>query len=63
MKALPHAHPVLTGQQAREFEPTVLKDEAAEWRAMKCAGQGIAAAIIRDYQELLPVPDHLQIVA
>ncbi len=63
MKPLAHAHPVLSGQQAREFEPKVLKDEAAEWQAMKCAGQGIAAAVIRDYQELFPVPDHLQIVA
>ncbi|MGJ8639431.1 MAG: NAD(P)H-hydrate dehydratase [Opitutaceae bacterium] len=63
MKSLSYAHPVLTCQQAREFEPTVLKDDAAAWAAMQRAGKGTAEAIIRDYRELFEVPDHLQIVA
>lgn len=63
MKSLPHAHPVLNCKQAREFEPKVLSDVEAEWRAMKLAGVGVADAILRDYRELFPVPDHLRIVA
>lgn len=63
MKPLPHAHPVLTCEQAREFEPKVLADEAHEWQAMKLAGQKIAEVMICDYEELFPVPDRLNIVA
>lgn len=63
MKAIPHAHPVLTCQQAKEFESSVLSDEASEWSAMKRAGQGIARLVVEDYTELRPVPGHLRILA
>jgi NAD(P)H-hydrate epimerase len=41
----------------------VLVDEAAEWSAMKRAGQGIARFLVEDYAELRPVPEHLRILA
>lgn len=63
MQALPHAHPVLTCEQSRQLEASILPDEAAAWDAMQRAGRGIATAIVRDYQELRPVPDHLRVVA
>lgn len=63
MKPLPYAHPVLTCEQAREFELAVLKDSAAEWSAMQAAGRGIAAAVLDDYRELFEVPDRLRLVA
>ena len=56
MKFLPYAHPVLSCQEAKELETRVLVDEAAEWAAMKLAGQGIAQLLVQDYAELLPPP-------
>ncbi len=63
MEILPHAHPILTCEKARQHEASVLTDEAAEWAAMQKAGAGIARNLIDDYQELRPVPDHLRILA
>lgn len=63
MKSLPYAHPVMTCKQARELETQVLSDAAAEWNAMKRAGRGIAHAVLLDYQELLPVPQQLRVLA
>ena len=63
MKSFLYAHPVLTCQQAREFEPTVLENEAAEWIAVQRAGQAVAEAILLDYRELFDVPDSLKVVA
>ena len=63
MKFLPYAHPVLSCQEAKELETRVLVDEAAEWAAMKLAGQGIAQLLVQDYAELLPPPECLRIVA
>jgi len=63
MKLVTHAHPVLSCQQAKELESSVLADEAAEWSAMKRAGQGIARLVIEDYAELRPAPEHLRILA
>ncbi len=63
MKSLPCAHPVLSAQQARAFEPTVLLDTDAEWKAMKRAGHGVANAIIRDYAELFPMPQKVRVLA
>lgn len=40
-----------------------MTNEAAEWAAMKEAGAGIAHCLMRDYQELHPVPEHLRILA
>lgn len=63
MKPLLHAHPVLTCQQARELEPSILLDDEAAWDAMKVAGKGVADALLRDYQELFDIPDQLRVVA
>ncbi len=63
MKPSFYAHPVLSCEQARNFEAKVLVDEDSEWRAMKQAGIGLAQAVVRDYQELRPVPDHLRVLA
>lgn len=60
---MPYAHPVLNCQQAKEFESSVLADDAAEWAAMKRAGQGIAHLLIEDYSELRPAPERLRILA
>ncbi|HKK19194.1 MAG TPA: NAD(P)H-hydrate dehydratase [Opitutales bacterium] len=63
MKILPHAHPVLSCEKAKEYESNIMTDEATEWSAMQKAGSGIARCIMRDYQELRPMPDHLRILA
>ncbi len=63
MKSQPHAQAVLTCEQAKRFESQVLQDESAEWAAMREAGQGIARAIVLDYQELRAVPDRLRILS
>lgn len=63
MKISSYAHPVLSCQQAKEFESSVLADEAAEWSAMKQAGKGMARLIVDDYMELRPAPAHLRILA
>ena len=63
MTASVFAHPVLRCDQARAFESNLLADETAEWAAMQKAGKGIARAIVRDYHELRPVPQHLRVLA
>ena len=63
MNAFNHTHPVLTCESAKALEASVLADEAAEWAAMKRAGQGIARLLVEDYTELRPVPAHVRILA
>jgi len=63
VNVLPHAHPVLNCEDSRRLEALVLTDEELVWDAMCRAGRGIAAGILRDYQELRPVPDRLRILA
>lgn len=63
MKISPSSHPILNCQQAKDFEASVLPDEAAEWSAMKRAGQGVARLMLLDYLELRPVPDRLRVLA
>jgi NAD(P)H-hydrate epimerase len=63
MRILPYAHPILSCQKARQYEASVLTDEAAQWSAMQKAGAGIARCLMRDYRELRPIPDHLRILA
>lgn len=63
MKPLPYAHPVLSCEKAKEYESSTLSDEGVEWAAMQKAGKGIARGIMRDYQELRPLPEHLRILA
>lgn len=60
---VPHyAQPVLSCEEAKTFEASVLKDEAAEWAAMKAAGQGIARGVVEDYAEIRPVAEHLRVL-
>lgn len=40
----------------------MLADEAAEWSAMKSAGQGIARMLVEDYCEIRRVPQHLRVL-
>lgn len=63
MKVSSYAHPVLSCREAKALEASVLVDEAAEWVAMKQAGQGIAQHLVADYAELRPAPEHLRILA
>ncbi|HAY99203.1 MAG TPA: NAD(P)H-hydrate dehydratase [Opitutae bacterium] len=63
MNAFNHTHPVLTCESAKALEASVLAEEAAEWAAMKRAGQGIARLLVEDYTELRPVPAHVRILA
>lgn len=62
MLSEPDAHPVLTCEAAKVLESQVLKDEAAEWSAMRRAGQGIARAMVLDYKEIREVPDRLRLL-
>lgn len=63
MKFISYAHPVLSCQEAKALESSILADEAAEWTAMKMAGQGIAQQLVQDYAELCPPPEYLRILA
>jgi len=63
MSSFIYADPVLSCQQAGEFERSILKDEAAEWSAMVSAGKRIAEWVIRDYLEFKIVPERLRILA
>lgn len=63
MQALPHAHPVLSCEESRQLEASILPDENSAWKAMEKAGEGIATALIRDYSELRTPPDRLRILA
>ena len=63
MNFLSFTHPVLSCQEAKVLESCVLVDEAAEWAAMKLAGQGIAKHLVQDYAELRSPPEYLRILA
>ena len=63
LKSSRYAHPVLSCEQAKDVEASLLVDQDAEWLAMKSAGQGIAELIIQDYSELKPPPAHLRVLA
>ena len=63
MNFLSYTHPVLSCQEAKVLESCALVDEAAEWAAMKLAGQGIAKHLVQDYAELRSPPEYLRILA
>ncbi len=51
--ARPASHPILTCDEARVIEGKIFGgDEAKEWPAMQQAGRAIAAAVVRDFEEL-----------
>ncbi|MBL9189075.1 MAG: bifunctional ADP-dependent NAD(P)H-hydrate dehydratase/NAD(P)H-hydrate epimerase [Opitutaceae bacterium] len=49
----PPSHPILSSDETRSLEAKLFAgDEALEWSAMQRAGRAIAAAVLRDFQEL-----------
>ncbi len=49
----PSSHPILSCDEAREFEAGLFGgDETKEWPAMQRAGCAVAAALLRDFQEI-----------
>lgn len=63
MKETSSGYPILSCKEAAELEAAILRDEAAEWAAMQKAGTGIAEAVCRDYRELSPLPEALNVLA
>ena len=63
MNFLSFTQPVLSCQEAKALESCLLLDEAADWNAMKIAGQGIAKQLVQDYAELRYPPECLRILA
>ena len=59
------SHPVLACAAAKAWEAGLLKDEAAEWRAMQQAGETVAHAILEDFKEVggLPAKARLLVLA
>jgi NAD(P)H-hydrate epimerase len=54
---LPPSHPILTCDAARRVEEKLFGgDETKEWPAMQRAGRAIAAATLRDFQEIGAFP-------
>ena len=50
---MPVSHPILTCAEARDVEQKIFGgDEAKEWPAMQRAGRAIAAAVLRDFEEI-----------
>ncbi len=50
---IPPSHPVLSCDEARLFEEKLFAgNEAKEWPAMERAGRAVAAAVLRDYEEI-----------
>ena len=49
----PASHPILTCEATRDLERRLFAgDEVCEWSAMQRAGRAIAAAVLRDYEEI-----------
>ena len=47
------SHPILSCEESRAFEARLFGgDEAAEWPAMQRAGRAVAAAVLRDFEEI-----------
>ncbi|MSU69524.1 MAG: NAD(P)H-hydrate dehydratase [Opitutaceae bacterium] len=47
------SHPILNCEEARLFEQRLFAgDEAKEWAAMLSAGRAVAAAVLRDFEEI-----------
>ena len=47
------SHPILSCEESRAFEARLFGgDEAAEWPAMQRAGRAVAAALLRDFEEI-----------
>lgn len=63
---IPGTHPVLTCDEARELEAALFAgDTSREWHAMQQAGEAIAAAVLRDFEEIggFPANGRILVVA
>ena len=50
---IPGAHPILSCDEARALEAKIFGgDELKEWTAMQRAGRAVAAAVLRDFEEI-----------
>ena len=57
------SHPILSCDEARRLEEKLLGgDEAREWPAMQRAGRAIAAAVLRDFEEIGGFPSNGRIL-
>ena len=66
MSSLPASHPIFSCDEARDFEAQFFGgDEAKEWPAMQRAGRAIAAAVLRDFEEIggFPSDDRVLVLA
>lgn len=57
-----YTHPILTIDESIELEKRILPGKDAQWQAMNNAGRGVGRAILRDFCELAPLPDHPRIL-
>ena len=59
----PTSHPILSCDETRALEEKLFGgDEAREWPAMQRAGRAIAAAVLRDFEEIGGCPSHARIL-
>ena len=57
------SHPIFTCDETRKFEKAFFAgDEAKEWTAMQRAGRAVAAAVLRDFQEIGGLPADARIL-
>ncbi|MFP4673797.1 MAG: NAD(P)H-hydrate dehydratase [Opitutales bacterium] len=63
MNPASYNYPVLSCEASLALEKEILPDEAAEWAAMRKAGEGVAEALVCDYRELRQVPERLRVLA
>src|SRR5687768_4431915 len=59
----PPGHPILSCEAARDFEAKFFAgDERKEWAAMQSAGRAVAAAVVRDFEEIGGVPSEARLL-
>ena len=59
----PTSHPILTCDETRALEEKLFDgDEAREWPAMQRAGRAIAAAVLRDFEEIGGCPSRARLL-
>ncbi len=55
-------HPILTPEESINWEKQLLHGKDAEWAAMNRAGRAVGRAILRDFQEMAPLPSQPRIL-
>lgn len=56
------SHPILSCDQALEWEKSLLTTEGAEWRAMNKVGKALGSSILSDYREVAHWPAEANIL-